>query len=59
MEEPGMLCALASPVKYEGDHQQHQREPKAGHPDLQELWPPVAFGGDADTVAANEIDLRG
>ena len=54
-----MLCAPASPVKHEGEHQQHEREPQAGQPDLQELRPPVAFGRDADAVAANEIDLRG
>ena len=54
-----MLCAPASPVKYEGEHQQHEREPEARQPDLQKLRPPVAFGGDADVVTANEIDLRG
>ena len=53
-----MLCAPASPVKYEGEHQQHKREPEARQPDLQELRPPVALGGDADAVAAYEIDLR-
>lgn len=32
---PGMLCAPASPVKYEGEHQQHERKPEAGQPNLQ------------------------
>jgi hypothetical protein len=53
-----MLCAPASPVKHEGEHEQHEREPDAWHPDLQKLRPPVTFRGDADAVSANEIDLR-
>jgi len=53
-----MLCASASPVKYEGEHEQDECQPKTRQPDLQELRSPVAFGGDADTVAADEIDLR-
>ena len=52
-----MLCAPASPVKYEGKHKQNEREPEAGYPDLQKLRSPVAFRGDADAVSANEIDL--
>ena len=52
-----MLCAPTSPVKYEGEHKQDEREPEAGYPDLQELRSPVAFRGDADTVSASEIDL--
>jgi len=54
-----MLCAPASPVKYEGEHKQYERQPGAGQPDLQELRPPVAFRRDADVVSANEIDLCG
>jgi hypothetical protein len=46
-------------VKYEGEHQQYERKPEARQPDLQELWPPVVFSGDADVVSASEIDLRG
>ena len=53
-----MLCASASPVKHEGEHEQGERQPKTRQPDLQELRSPVAFGGDADAVTANEIDLR-
>jgi hypothetical protein len=52
-----MLCASASPVKYEGKPEQNERQPKSRQPDLQELRSPVAFGGDANAVAANEIDL--
>jgi len=54
-----MLCAPASPVKHEGEHKEQEREPNAGQPDPQKLRLPVAFRGDADAVAANEIDLGG
>jgi hypothetical protein len=54
-----MLCAAASPVKYEGESGQPNGDAQAGQPDAQELRPPVALGRDADVVAANEVDLRG
>jgi hypothetical protein len=52
-----MLCAAASPVKYERKGAQHEREAETGQPDLKELRFPEALGRDADTVPASEIDL--
>ncbi len=53
-----MLCAAGSPVKYEGERAEYERDTQAGQPDLQELWPPVVFGRHTDAVAAREVDLR-
>ena len=53
-----MLCAAASPVKYERKAAQHQREAQARQPDLQQLRFPVALGRDADAVPAGKVDLR-
>ena len=53
-----MLCAPAAPVKDEGDPPEHRRQAQARQPDLQELRPPVALGGNADAVASGEVYLR-
>ena len=53
-----MLCAAASPVKYQGKGTQHERKAEAGRPDLEELRHPVPRWRDADVVPAGEVDLR-
>ena len=53
-----MLCAAASPVKYQRDGAQHERQAQPRQPDLEELRRPVALWRDADAVPASEIDLR-
>jgi hypothetical protein len=53
-----MLCAPASPVKYQGDAAQQGRQAEARQPNLQKLRPPVVLGCDADAVPPGEVDLR-
>ena len=53
-----MLCAAASPVKYEGNQRQHEREAESRCPDLQNLRQPVSLGRNTDPVSAGEVDLR-
>jgi hypothetical protein len=53
-----MLCAPASPVKYEGKPTQNQCQAQTWQPDLKELRQPVTFGRNADLVAPYEVHLR-
>jgi hypothetical protein len=53
-----MLCAPASPVKYEGKRAEHERHTQAGQPDTKKLGQPVFLGRNPEVMAANEIDLR-
>jgi hypothetical protein len=52
-----MLCAAASPVKYQGKGAEHKRKAQAGRPDLLQLRYPIALRRQADVVAAGEVDL--
>jgi hypothetical protein len=54
-----MLCAWPAPVKYERNRSQNECQAKPRQPHLQKLRPPVAFGRDADVIAAGEVDLGG